>query len=145
MRALERTGRTVTISGLQQLQPGRAYVVNQNNGVISLEELDEIAVLPRMGVTRINGLVIDPDKRTIIVDHSLEDRHLTRTGWRLLLHLLNNSWRVVPFDELLEVLGYESLERKTLRVWIARLRKQLPELPLVNVVGQGYRIQEPAK
>ncbi|HKW77710.1 MAG TPA: response regulator transcription factor [Candidatus Limnocylindria bacterium] len=96
-------------------------------------------------VFRTGGLVIDVEKRRVMVDD--EEIHLTPTEYSLLLVLAKNADRVVTDAMLLrEVWGPQyGDEDHYLHVFVARLRKKIerdPQRPrfLQTEPGVGYRL-----
>lgn len=70
---------------------------------------------------------------------------LTAKEWSLLEALLTRCGRVVTKDFLRERLygDGDDPESNTVEVFVARLRRKLPELPLVTERGLGYRVRLP--
>jgi two-component system KDP operon response regulator KdpE len=90
-------------------------------------------------------LTIDVEKGEILVEG--ERVLVTPTEYRLLVHLLRNAGRVVPFDEILRSVWGEGYEDSAnyVHVYVSRLRRKLerdPKQPayLRTEHGVGYRL-----
>lgn len=146
MQTFERTGQLVSITGLAGLETGRVYVVNSNDaGSLMLEELKDVKVIEKVSPFTVAGLSIDASAR--VARGPEGERHLTRTEWELLLFLVRNQNVMVRSNALVRELWHmepDTTSRQYLRVWMSRLRKRLPELPVVTVAGEGYRLEVPA-
>ncbi|GAB6079446.1 response regulator transcription factor [Hydrogenophilus thermoluteolus] len=70
---------------------------------------------------------------------------LTAKEWSLLEGLVTRAGRIVSKDFLRERLysDGEDPESNTVEVFVARLRRKLPELPIVTERGMGYRVTLP--
>jgi len=80
-----------------------------------------------------------------------QEKYLTRTEWLLLSQLVNNTGRLMLYEELLtRVWGPEYRnDIQILRTWISRLRSKLEidpdNPPLIRTVPKtGYIIDRPA-
>ena len=71
---------------------------------------------------------------------------LTRHEYKLLSHLMQRKGEVLSRTELAEHLYPDDSERdsNTIEVFIARLRKKLPEGSIETVRGLGYRLVDPS-
>ncbi len=84
-----------------------------------------------------------------LVDHQIrrngESIALTAKEWALLEALLTRPGRIVAKEFLRERLysDGDDPESNTVEVFVARLRRKLPELPLVTERGLGYRVLPP--
>ena len=71
---------------------------------------------------------------------------LTAHEYRLLAYLMHRPGRVVSRTELTEHLYAQDFERdsNTIEVFVARLRRKLPQAAIETVRGLGYRLDCPA-
>lgn len=98
----------------------------------------------------LGGLVVEPEKRKVLVDGEPVD--LTSKEFELLLLFAQNPGRAYSRDELLdEVWGYQySGYSHTVNTHINRLRNKIEPNPsdpryVKTVWGMGYRFAEPAE
>lgn len=92
---------------------------------------------------RCGPLVLDTRQaRALLHDEPLQ---LTSHEFKLLSHLMQKKGQVLSRSALAEHLYPEDSERdsNTIEVFIARLRKKLPEGCIDTVRGLGYRLVEP--
>lgn len=70
---------------------------------------------------------------------------LTAHEYKLLAYLIHRPGAVVSRTELTEHLYAQDFERdsNTIEVFVARLRKKLPGVPLETLRGLGYRLAQP--
>jgi two-component system OmpR family response regulator len=82
------------------------------------------------------------DTRTCRVTAAGTAVHLTSHEYRVLAHLMHHAGRVVSRGELAEQLYAQDSDRdsNTIDVFIARLRRKLPEDFIVTVRGLGFRL-----
>ncbi len=91
-------------------------------------------------------LTVDFDKRRVFID-GLEI-HLTPIEYKLLVLLINNRGKVLTHNFILRhVWGYDSIDTKSVRVFMANLRRKIekntasPQFILTEV-GVGYRFAD---
>lgn len=86
------------------------------------------------------------DTRTCRVSAAGRAVNLTAHEYRVLAFLMHHSERVVSRTELAEHLYAQDFERdsNTIDVFIARLRRKLPDNVIVTVRGLGFRLVENA-
>lgn len=105
------------------------------NAVLRRSEKDESRIY------RDKGLSVDLD--AILVECGGKPVKLTRKEFSLLEHLINNTGRVVPRQQLLDsVWGYSYFgDSRTLDVHIRRLRQKLGDCgsAVETVIGTGYK------
>jgi two-component system, OmpR family, alkaline phosphatase synthesis response regulator PhoP len=109
----------------------------------------EASETPRDTV-RVGGLVIDPDKRSVL--RNGEPVSLTAKEFDLLLRFASHPGRVYTRSELLSLVwgyGYEGYEH-TVNSHINRLRAKIEQDPaapryIVSVRGVGYKFSETGK
>ena len=67
---------------------------------------------------------------------------LTSHEWMLLSYLMHHTQRIISKTELTEHLYAQDFDRdsNTIEVFVARLRKKIPSLPIETVRGLGYRL-----
>lgn len=94
---------------------------------------------------RVKDLVIDFDKRTVLVDQ--REVHLTQIEFKILTLLANHPGKVLTYDFLLtNIWGpYSSNDNQILRVNMANIRRKLEQNPgdpkyIFTEVGIGYRM-----
>ncbi|QIM53098.1 response regulator transcription factor [Hydrogenophaga crocea] len=116
-------------------------------------ELEELLARLRALLRRASGLAhpvlqhgplrLDTRTRALQVDGRAVD--LTAFEYRLLNTFLHHPGRVLSRAELVEKLYDDAGERdsNTLDVFIARLRRKLPEGSIATVRGQGFKLQAP--
>jgi len=99
-------------------------------------------------VLQIGAITVDFRKHNVLVNG--EEKYLTRTEWLLLSQLVNNTGRLMLYEELLtRVWGPEYRDDvQILRTWISRLRSKLEsdpdKPPLIRTVPKtGYIIDHP--
>lgn len=97
-------------------------------------------------VVRLNGLEIDPGRRTVSVDG--EQVELTRTEFDLVHALASHPGRVYSRLQLLEIVSGEAFEgyERTVDAHIKNLRRKLGDDPRAprfvhTVFGVGYKIE----
>jgi DNA-binding response OmpR family regulator len=80
-------------------------------------------------VVRLGNITVDFKNRNVIVGG--ESKYLTRIEWLLLSQLINNTGRLMLYEELLaNVWGPEYHDDvQILRTWISRLRNKLESVP----------------
>jgi two-component system, OmpR family, KDP operon response regulator KdpE len=91
-------------------------------------------------------LVVDYEKRRVLIDHL--EVHLTPIEYKLLLLLIANKGKVLTHNYILkQIWGYESCDTKSVRVFMANLRRKIeknsasPQFILTEV-GVGYRFAD---
>lgn len=82
------------------------------------------------------------DTRTGRVCWGNEVITLTSHEWMLLSYLMHHIGRIISKTELTEHLYAQDFDRdsNTIEVFVARLRKKMPSLPIETVRGLGYRL-----
>jgi DNA-binding response OmpR family regulator len=92
-----------------------------------------------------NDLIIDLNTKEVCIQS--EKIELTKTEFRLLIYLIENSNRVIDRGELIENIWSETpyITERTVDVHITRLRKKLKNYAhyLINLSGFGYRFKRP--
>jgi two-component system, OmpR family, KDP operon response regulator KdpE len=91
-------------------------------------------------------LMVDYEKRRVLIDHL--EVHLTPIEYKLLLLLIANKGKVLTHNYILkQIWGYESADTKSVRVYMANLRRKIekntasPQFILTEV-GVGYRFTD---
>jgi DNA-binding response OmpR family regulator len=102
------------------------------------------------GVFSLGNMVVDFKNHNVVVRG--EVKYLTRIEWLLLSQLINNSGRLMMYEELLSsVWGPEYRnDVQILRTWVSRLRNKLevdPRRPSIirTIPKTGYIIDSPEK
>ncbi|WP_228568742.1 response regulator transcription factor [Campylobacter sputorum] len=110
-----------------------------------LDALKEVAkfLISQMGGSEIN-LGLDTSynsiKKCIISNQKCEI--LSKKEFILFEYFLKNKDKILTFDELiLEVYGYESGSKDSLKTLIKELRKKIAPLEIENVFAVGYKFQ----
>ncbi|MDW7672380.1 MAG: response regulator transcription factor [Bacillota bacterium] len=92
------------------------------------------------------SLMVDYEKRRVLIDHL--EVHLTPIEYKLLLLLIANKGKVLTHNYILkQIWGYESSDTKSVRVFMANLRRKIeknsasPQFILTEV-GVGYRFAD---
>jgi two-component system KDP operon response regulator KdpE len=91
-------------------------------------------------------LTVDYEKRRVLVDG--QDVHLTPIEYKLLILLINNRGKVLTHNYILkQVWGYESSDSKSLRAFMATLRRKIEKNTaqprfIMTEVGVGYRFRD---
>jgi DNA-binding response OmpR family regulator len=103
-----------------------------------------------LGVFKLGNLMVDFKNHNVVVRG--EVKYLTRIEWLLLSQLINNSGRLMMYEELLtSVWGPEYRnDVQILRTWISRLRNKLetdPRRPGIirTIPKTGYIIDHPER
>lgn len=101
---------------------------------------------PEASVFTSGSLTVDYDKRKVSIDE--KEVHLTPIEYKLLLLLIANKGKVLTHNYILkQVWGYESTDTKSVRVYMANLRRKIekntanPQFILTEV-GVGYRFAD---
>lgn len=130
---------------LPSLNVGSVYIVSdkQEDGSYVLEELEVETVLPVWGKFFYpdQNIIIDPMKREITFKDEIVI--LSTTEWNLLKFLLRNQGTAVSSAKILSGVWDSAYrdDHQYLRVWISRVRKAIPNLPLTTIQGYGYRLE----
>jgi len=100
------------------------------------------------GIVRVDGLEVDPTRRSVSVDG--EALELTRTEFDLVMTLASHPGRVYSRLQLLELVSGDAFEgyERTVDAHIKNLRKKLGDDPksprfIHTVFGVGYKIETP--
>jgi len=100
------------------------------------------------GIVRVDGLEVDPTRRSVSVDG--ETLELTRTEFDLVMTLASHPGRVYSRLQLLELVSGDAFEgyERTVDAHIKNLRKKLGDDPksprfIHTVFGVGYKIETP--
>ena len=100
------------------------------------------------GIIRVDGLEVDPTRRSVSVDG--ETLELTRTEFDLVMTLASHPGRVYSRLQLLELVSGDAFEgyERTVDAHIKNLRKKLGDDPksprfIHTVFGVGYKIETP--
>lgn len=88
----------------------------------------------------LNGYLIDLQKEAVFYQH--DKLELTYREFQLLVYLIKNRQRPVTREQLLnELWGLDYVgSDRVVDDLVRRLRKKMPELELVTIYGQGYRL-----
>ncbi len=91
-------------------------------------------------------LTVDFEKRIVLIEQ--QEIHLTPIEYKLLLLLISNRGKVLTHNYIIkQIWGYESLDNKSVRVFMANLRRKIekntasPQFILTEV-GVGYRFAD---
>jgi two-component system, OmpR family, KDP operon response regulator KdpE len=91
-------------------------------------------------------LTVDYEKRIVLIEQ--QEIHLTPIEYKLLLLLISNRGKVLTHNYIIkQIWGYESLDNKSVRVFMANLRRKIekntasPQFILTEV-GVGYRFAD---
>jgi len=91
-----------------------------------------------------NDLTIDINTKEVFIKS--QKIELTKTEYKLLIFLLNNSNRVVSREEIIDTIWHETpyITERTVDVHITRLRKKLENYAhlITNQAGFGYRFNK---
>jgi len=91
-----------------------------------------------------NDLTIDTNTKEVFIKS--QKIELTKTEYKLLIFLLNNSNRVVSREEIIDTIWHETpyITERTVDVHITRLRKKLENYAhlITNQAGFGYRFNK---
>ena len=91
-------------------------------------------------------LTVDYEKRRCLIDG--QEVHLTPMEYKLLLLLIANRGKVLTHSHIMrQIWGYESSDTKTVRVFMANLRRKIEKDTtkprfILTEVGVGYRFAE---
>lgn len=91
-------------------------------------------------------LTVDYEKRRVLVDG--QDVHLTPIEYKLLVLLIHNRGKVLTHNYILKhVWGYESCDSKSVRAFMATLRRKIEKDTakprfILTEVGIGYRFSD---
>ena len=98
------------------------------------------------GVFVCDYLTVDYEKRRVLVEN--EEIHLTPTEYKTLLLLIANRGKVLTHNFIIrQVWGYEGGDSKSVRVFMANLRRKLEKDTahprfILTEVGVGYRFAD---
>jgi len=111
----------------------RVKAVLRRSERISLKEDQNFVMSPRLNIDFIN--------QKVRVDNKLVK--LTPVEYQLLLLLVKNKDRIVPYKKIMEEIWSKSSweDTENLRIYINRLRKKLQDIPphmILNKHGSGY-------
>ena len=101
---------------------------------------------PAETVYRCDSLTVDFEKRKVFLDE--DEIHLTPIEYKLLLLLIANRGKVLTHNFIMkQVWGYEGGDTKSVRVFMASLRRKLEKTPadprfILTEVGVGYRFAD---
>lgn len=111
---------------------------------VGLRKLTTVRQEEKVTKFETEGLVIDYEKRKIIIDG--EEVHLTPIEYRILLLLTANRGKVLTHNYIIkEIWGYNGeMEAGNLRVFMATLRRKIEKEPanprfILTEIGVGYR------
>lgn len=91
-------------------------------------------------------LTVDYEKRKVLID--TQEIHLTPTEYKFLLLLIANRGKVLTHNYILrQIWGYESGDTKSVRVFMANLRRKIEKNTanpqyILTEVGVGYRFTD---
>jgi two-component system KDP operon response regulator KdpE len=91
-------------------------------------------------------LTVDYEKRRVLIDS--QEIHLTPMEYKLLLLLIANKGKVLTHNYILrQIWGYESGDTKSVRVFMANLRRKIEKNTatpqyILTEVGVGYRFTD---
>ncbi len=92
------------------------------------------------------GLTVEYERRRVTVDG--REIHLTPIEFKLLCLLIANRGKVLTHDRILkEVWGYDSGDTKSIRAFMASLRRKIEKSPaspryILTEIGVGYRFSD---
>ena len=92
------------------------------------------------------GLTVEYERRRVTVDGT--EIHLTPIEFKLLCLLIANRGKVLTHDRILkEVWGYDSGDTKSIRAFMASLRRKIEKSPaspryILTEIGVGYRFSD---
>lgn len=88
----------------------------------------------------VGELTIDLDNATAYFDE--KEIPLTKTEYDILEILVKRCGKLVTRDYLMDTIwGYSELDSRVLDNHIKNLRKKIPSLALLTVIGRGYKIE----
>lgn len=136
-----RTGRTVTITGLRDLEVGATYVVNANERTLILEQVESEEVLPCIDEVQVGDYHLDSQSR-IATRADGRAVYLTRNEWRVLDALIRRFGHAVPNAVVLKEVWGENYagDPQLTRIYVSRLRAKMPGIPLATIHSYGYRL-----
>ncbi|MDQ8759387.1 response regulator transcription factor [Streptococcus ruminantium] len=118
------------------------YVVKPFSPLILMKRIENVfRQSESANVIEISGVVIDLEASEVYVDN--ETLPLTKTEYEVLEMLAKHKGKLVTRDQLMNsIWGYTELEGRILDNHIKNIRKKVPQIPLVTLVGRGYKIEE---
>lgn len=117
------------------------YVVKPFSPLILMKRVENILRSSQKNTDiRINNIRLDTENTTTYIDE--QELHLTKTEYDILEVLLKRRGKLVTRDNLMcTIWGYSELDSRILDNHIKNLRKKIPTLPLITVIGRGYKIE----
>ncbi|WP_156008923.1 response regulator transcription factor [Streptococcus ruminantium] len=118
------------------------YVVKPFSPLILMKRIENVfRQSETANIIEISGVVIDLEASEVYVDN--ETLPLTKTEYEVLEMLAKHKGKLVTRDQLMNAIwGYTELEGRILDNHIKNIRKKVPQIPLVTLVGRGYKIEE---
>ncbi|WP_155970254.1 response regulator transcription factor [Streptococcus ruminantium] len=118
------------------------YVVKPFSPLILMKRIENVfRQSETANIIEISGVVIDLEASEVYVDN--ETLPLTKTEYEVLEMLVKHKGKLVTRDQLMNAIwGYTELEGRILDNHIKNIRKKVPQIPLVTLVGRGYKIEE---
>ncbi|WP_155973568.1 response regulator transcription factor [Streptococcus ruminantium] len=118
------------------------YVVKPFSPLILMKRIENVfRQSETANIIEISGVVIDLEASEVYVDN--ETLPLTKTEYEVLEMLAKHKGKLVTRDQLMNAIwGYTELEGRILDNDIKNIRKKVPQIPLVTLVGRGYKIEE---
>ncbi|MDQ8821096.1 response regulator transcription factor [Streptococcus ruminantium] len=118
------------------------YVVKPFSPLILMKRIENVfRQSESANIIEISGVVIDLEASEVYVDN--ETLPLTKTEYEVLEMLAKHKGKLVTRDQLMNsIWGYTELEGRILDNHIKNIRKKVPQIPLVTLVGRGYKIEE---
>lgn len=117
------------------------YVVKPFSPLILMKRVENILRSSQKNTDiRINNIRLDMENTTTYIDE--QELYLTKTEYDILEVLLKRRGKLVTRDNLMcTIWGYSELDSRILDNHIKNLRKKIPTLPLITVIGRGYKIE----
>ncbi|WP_156009672.1 response regulator transcription factor [Streptococcus ruminantium] len=118
------------------------YVVKPFSPLILMKRIENVfRQSETANIIEISGVVIDLEASEVYVDN--ETLPLTKIEYEVLEMLAKHKGKLVTRDQLMNAIwGYTELEGRILDNHIKNIRKKVPQIPLVTLVGRGYKIEE---
>jgi pSer/pThr/pTyr-binding forkhead associated (FHA) protein len=156
----EINGRVLPRGGICRLNPGDAIVLakglaelcfcrrtdaGKTRDVTGLKDADSVELTPAENP----GLVVDKDRREVIINGRELRPRIGGNEFELLVLLSRNAGKAVTHEEIVEwvwrdLADRETITRQNVATVVLRLRKYLGEYSknIVNITGYGYRLDQ---
>lgn len=118
------------------------YVVKPFSPLILMKRIENVLRTHQISqVVKIGSLTIDLENTTVFQKERIVP--LTKTEYDILALLARRQGGLVTRENImLSVWGYSELDSRVLDNHIKNIRKKIPQLPLITIVGRGYKIEE---